>query len=179
MTVTNILRSLTLLAAAIFFAGQASAATITQWNFNTIGVQAAPYNTPAPTTGSGTLVTLGMTNSYNGGNTASADVVATTGTANTSFTENTWRCAALPITAGPATLPGPAIQPGPRSRRQHGRIPEHWLLVRLVLHGSGHPRPAIPVQHQHGQFGRMDQLWRYQSDGHLHRHGQGLLQRSR
>jgi hypothetical protein len=34
---------------------------------------------------------LGMTNSYNGGNTASGDVLATTGTANTSFTENTWR----------------------------------------------------------------------------------------
>jgi len=69
----------------------ASASTITQWDFTAIGLQSAPYNAPAPTTGIGTASLLGMTNSYNGGNTASADVVLTAGTANPSFKENAWR----------------------------------------------------------------------------------------
>jgi hypothetical protein len=64
---------------------------ITQWNFNTIGAQAAPYNSPPPSTGAGTATMLGMTNTYNGGNTASGDVLTTAGTANAAFVENTWR----------------------------------------------------------------------------------------
>ena len=64
---------------------------ITKWDFGVTGVQAAPYNSPAPTTGTGAAITLGMTNSYNGGNTVSDDILATTGTANASFTEDTWR----------------------------------------------------------------------------------------
>ena len=32
---------------------------IANWNFDLIGIQAAPYNTPAPTTGSGTAVVFG------------------------------------------------------------------------------------------------------------------------
>ena len=67
----------------------ANGAIITTWSFTSTA--AAPDNSPAPTAGSGTLVTLGMTNTYNSGNTASADVVATPGTANTSFSKNTWR----------------------------------------------------------------------------------------
>lgn len=65
--------------------------TIAQWDFNAIGAQAAPFNSPAPSTGTGTATTLGMTNSFNGGNTAGDDVLATAGTANTSFSENAWR----------------------------------------------------------------------------------------
>lgn len=68
---------------------QAQSSTITQWAFPS--AVAAPDNSPAPTTGSGTAITLGMTNSYNGGNTASDDVLSTPGTAFPSFSENTWR----------------------------------------------------------------------------------------
>jgi hypothetical protein len=77
--------------AAVFGAQQASATTITKWDFNAIGLQAAPYNTPAPTTGAGSAKGLGMTNAYNGGNTESDDVLLTAGTANPAFNENTWR----------------------------------------------------------------------------------------
>jgi hypothetical protein len=87
---------------AALAAGPSSAATITKWDFNSIGLVGAPFNSPAPTTGSGTATgtfsTLGnnagdmsMTNTYNGGNTESDDVVSTSGTANPAFTENTWR----------------------------------------------------------------------------------------
>jgi hypothetical protein len=64
---------------------------IAKWDFNTIGIQGAPYNSPPPTTGAGTATMLGMTNTYNGGNTASRDVLLTAGTANPAFSENTWR----------------------------------------------------------------------------------------
>lgn len=37
---------------------------IADWSFDVIGTQAAPYNSPAPTTGSGVAVVLGMTNDY-------------------------------------------------------------------------------------------------------------------
>jgi len=37
---------------------------IADWSFDLIGNQAAPYNSPAPTTGSGLAVVLGMTNTY-------------------------------------------------------------------------------------------------------------------
>jgi PEP-CTERM motif len=69
----------------------AAAATITEWNFNSIGPQVPPFNSPAPTTGAGTAITLGMTNAYNGGNTASDDVLATPGVANPAFVETAWR----------------------------------------------------------------------------------------
>jgi hypothetical protein len=42
----------------------AEASTIAQWNFGTLPVTAAPDNSPAATTGTGTATTLGMTNSY-------------------------------------------------------------------------------------------------------------------
>jgi hypothetical protein len=77
-------------------------ATITQWLFNSTTV--APINTQngttgntvnqfsagstgGPTTGSGSLFTLGMYNSYNGGSTASDDVLSTPGTADSGFSE--------------------------------------------------------------------------------------------
>jgi hypothetical protein len=77
-------------AAAMSCIGRASAATITEWNFATIGATAPPINSPAPTTGLGTAVTLGMTNAYNGGNTASDDILSTAGVPS-NFTEMAWR----------------------------------------------------------------------------------------
>ena len=70
-------------------AGPALATTITQWSFTSI--VAAPFNSPPPSTGTGTAITLGMTNSYNGGNVANDDVLSTSGTATPGFTEFTWR----------------------------------------------------------------------------------------
>jgi hypothetical protein len=64
---------------------------IAKWDFNTIGTQGPPYNSPPPTTGTGVATMLGMTNGYNGGNTASGDALLTAGTANPAFSENTWR----------------------------------------------------------------------------------------
>ncbi len=76
-------------AAFVVCASAEASTTITQWQFtNTV---AAPDNSPAATTGAGTAITLGMTNSYNGGNTASDDVTKTAGTANPSFSEYAWR----------------------------------------------------------------------------------------
>jgi hypothetical protein len=37
---------------------------IADWSFDVIGTQAAPYNSPSPTTGSGVARVLGMTNTY-------------------------------------------------------------------------------------------------------------------
>jgi hypothetical protein len=62
---------------------------ITAWTFPALA--GPPDNSPSPTFGTGTLSTLGMTNTYNGGNTASDDIISTSGTANTNFTENTLR----------------------------------------------------------------------------------------
>jgi len=86
---------------AIGFAPAVYAQTIiTQWDFTSAA--GAGDNSPAPTTGLGTASMLGMTNNYtytNGtggttlgtGATASGDILSTTGVANTSFTEFTWR----------------------------------------------------------------------------------------
>lgn len=63
--------------------------TITQWAFTALS--AAPTNSPNPTTGVGTATMLGMTNTYNGGNTASGDILNTASTAFPSFSELTWR----------------------------------------------------------------------------------------
>jgi len=69
----------------------ASAVTITKWDFGVTGPQAPPYNSPAPTTGSGTAITLGMDNTYNGGNTTSDDILNVPGTTTPAFNENMWR----------------------------------------------------------------------------------------
>jgi hypothetical protein len=37
---------------------------IADWDFDTVGTQAAPYNTPSATTGSGSATQLGMNNNY-------------------------------------------------------------------------------------------------------------------
>lgn len=54
---------LSLMAAGMGMCGLAQAAIITEWNFGSL-VAVSPDNTPAPTTGSGTASSLGMTNSY-------------------------------------------------------------------------------------------------------------------
>src|SRR5579863_10374050 len=75
-------------------AAPALATTIADWSFTS--VVAAPDNSPAPSTGTGTAITLGMTNSYNGGNTAGDDILSTSGTADPGFTEDTWRVRGTP-----------------------------------------------------------------------------------
>jgi hypothetical protein len=98
------LSSLVVLAAAsaVLSAPAARAqSVITQWNFNNDGngTVAAPDNSPAPNTGSGTAVSLGMTNSYTytksansgTGSVTSDDILPTAGTANASFSESLWR----------------------------------------------------------------------------------------
>lgn len=80
------------LASLIGAAAVASAQTdIARWNFTT--VVAAPDNTPTPTTDltSASLTQLGMTNGFNGGNTANCDVLSTGGDPNTLSTGYTWR----------------------------------------------------------------------------------------
>ena len=78
-----------LFGASIAAAGTVHATTITAWTFSS--TIATADNSPAATTGTGTATTLGMTNTYNGGNTAFDDVLSTAGTANTAFSEYTWR----------------------------------------------------------------------------------------
>lgn len=80
-----------LLTAAAFAQAQS---TIAQWSFS--AAIAAPYNSPAPTVGTGTAITLGMDNTYNGGNTADDDVLLTAGVVNTRFSEYTWRIRGTP-----------------------------------------------------------------------------------
>jgi hypothetical protein len=85
-----------LAAALVVTCGPARAqTTFTKWDFGVIGTQAAPYNSPPASTGSGTATMLGMTNSYNAPpsppSVASGDVILTAGTATPSFSENTWR----------------------------------------------------------------------------------------
>ena len=71
------------------FSAATHAAVITQWSFT--AAASAPDNSPAPSTGSGTALTLGMTNSYNTGNTASDDVVSTASpSGGNGITQNAW-----------------------------------------------------------------------------------------
>jgi hypothetical protein len=72
----------------------AHATTITEWNFGTLAV-VAPDNTPAPTTGSGSATSLGMTNTYTetggGGNVSTTydDIIKDTNS--TIGNQDTWR----------------------------------------------------------------------------------------
>ena len=89
------------LAAAVSAAAVASAQTdIARWNFTS--VVAAPDNTPAPTTDltTASLTQLGMTNSYNTGNTASCDVLLSGGDPNPLSTGYTWRVRGAQLPAG-------------------------------------------------------------------------------
>jgi hypothetical protein len=66
-------------------AASSQASTIAAWSFDAGGTIAAPYNTPAATTGTGSATQLGMSNSYtyaNGegpGSAANCDVLASAG----------------------------------------------------------------------------------------------------
>jgi hypothetical protein len=72
-------------AAGFFAVSSASAGVIAAWSFDAGGTIAAPYNTPAATTGTGSATQLGMTNGYtfaNGegpGSAANCDVLASAG----------------------------------------------------------------------------------------------------
>ncbi len=99
----------------------ANSAVITQWSFNSTNAaltnSSSNYgpnydnpgspNRPLPTTGSGTAITLGMTNPYNGGSIAADDILNTNGTANPTFGEYLWRvCATTAFANGtPNILP--------------------------------------------------------------------------
>jgi len=71
----------------------AAPGVIAAWTFPT--TTGGPDNSPAPTYGTGTATTLGMTNNYTNlagtGANAIDDVLSTSGTANANFTENLWR----------------------------------------------------------------------------------------
>jgi hypothetical protein len=86
--------------------------TISQWNFNIGATVTAPFNSPLPTTGSGTATSLGMTNTYTyAGTTAtnsvtSDDVLSSPGVANPSFSEYTWRIRGTYASTGTAPNSG-------------------------------------------------------------------------
>lgn len=95
------------LLAATLGAAQAQT-TIADWNFDSLGTQAAPYNSPAPSTGSGTATVLGMSNNYNDGTTGSspyADVLSTPG-ASTGANSYGWRIRGGSTTGGAGTPNG-------------------------------------------------------------------------
>ncbi len=84
-------------------AGSAQAATITDWNFGTLAT-VAPDNTPAPTTGSGSATSLGMTNTYTetggGGNVSTTFDDITKDTNSTIGNQDVWRIRGAGPTAG-------------------------------------------------------------------------------
>jgi len=84
------------------------AQTIVDWNFDTLGTQAAPYNSPAPSIGSGTATVLGMNNDYNDGTQPSlpyADVLSTAG-ASTGSGSYAWRIRGGSVSGGAGTPNG-------------------------------------------------------------------------
>jgi hypothetical protein len=85
---------LSLLAFATSTAAQAQSTTLADWTFNTLS--AATNNSPAPTLGNGSAVSLGMTNSYNSTTAVTTDdillgVTADTGANGLADTSNAWR----------------------------------------------------------------------------------------
>lgn len=97
------------LAGALAAAMQLSAqTTITEWSFDSLGTQAAPYNNPAPSIGSGTATVLGMNNDYNDGTVPSlpyADITATAG-ASTGSGSYAWRIRGGSVSGGAGTPNG-------------------------------------------------------------------------
>lgn len=86
----------------------AHAQTIVDWDFDKIGTEAAPYNSPAPYIGSGTATVLGMNNDYNDGTSASlpyADITATAG-ASTGSGSYGWRIRGGSVSGGTGTPNG-------------------------------------------------------------------------
>lgn len=82
--------------------------TIVDWDFDGLGTQAAPYNSPAPSTGAGTATVLGMNNDYNDGSSPSlpyADITATAG-ASTGGGSYAWRIRGGSVSGGAGTPNG-------------------------------------------------------------------------
>jgi hypothetical protein len=92
-----------LLALACGAGTAANASVITDWNFGTL-VAVAPDNTPAPTTGSGSATSLGMTNTYTetggGGNVSTTYDDITKDTNSTIGNEDVWRIRGAGSTPG-------------------------------------------------------------------------------
>jgi hypothetical protein len=63
MNMIHFSRRLSVVGLACLAGAAANADTITDWNFGTVAA-VSPDNTPAPTSGSGTATSLGMTNNY-------------------------------------------------------------------------------------------------------------------
>lgn len=102
----------TTLSMAALLAASAAAAQaqsiVADWDFDGLGTQAAPYNSPAPSIGSGAATVLGMNNDYNDGTTASlpyADVLATAG-ASTGSGSYGWRIRGGSVAGGAGTPNG-------------------------------------------------------------------------
>jgi hypothetical protein len=70
---------------------QAQTTTIADWDFDTLGTIAAPYNTPSATTGTGSASILGMNNSYNGTTSTADGDVTSTPNASTGSGSYAWR----------------------------------------------------------------------------------------
>jgi hypothetical protein len=82
--------------------------TITDWDFDSLGTQTAPYNSPAPSTGSGIATVLGMANDYNDGSSPSlpyADILSTAG-ASTGSGSYAWRIRGGSVAGGAGTPNG-------------------------------------------------------------------------
>jgi hypothetical protein len=95
MKIKKIVSIVSLLLASLA-AAQAQVSPITAWSFEAGGTKAAPYNSPPPSTGSGTATVLGMNNTYNGTTAAAnADVLATAG-ASTGSGSYGWRIRGTP-----------------------------------------------------------------------------------
>lgn len=94
--------------AALVAASTQAQTTIVDWDFDGLGTQAAPYNSPAPSTGSGTATVLGMNNDYNDGASPSlpyADITATAG-ASTGSGSFAWRIRGGSVAGGAGTPNG-------------------------------------------------------------------------
>jgi len=99
----NLTARIGLVALAIAAYSSAEAATITEWNFGTLAA-VAPDNTPAPTTGSGSATSLGMTNTYTetggGGNVSTTYDDITKDTNSTIGNQDVWRIRGAGSTPG-------------------------------------------------------------------------------
>jgi hypothetical protein len=93
----------TLVALTAVAGSAAQATTITEWNFGTLAA-VAPDNTPAPTTGSGSATSLGMTNTYTetggGGNVSTTYDDISKDTNSTIGNQDTWRIRGAGSTPG-------------------------------------------------------------------------------
>jgi PEP-CTERM motif len=67
------------------------AQTITAWTFDNDGIQPQPYNSPAPSTGSGIATVLGMLNTYNGTNSVPGADIASAAGSSTPSLPDAWR----------------------------------------------------------------------------------------